>query len=96
MEKTEYLMPCGFINSSLLAFSDMALCKSVQINLVTFCETYNRLKTSDGYYQLIRQADFALKLLATLKSTKKHPRHYLGCFLVVSIVYIVETAIAVF
>ena len=29
------------------------------------------------------------------KSYKKHPRHYLGCFLVVSIVDIVKTVIAV-
>ena len=94
-EKTEYLTPCGFINSALLAFFDIAICKSVETNLVTFCEAYDRLKISDGYFhQPNRQADFALKLLVTLKSTKKHPRHYLGCFLVVSIVDIVKTAIA--
>ena len=63
MGKTEYLTPCGFINSILLAFFDMAICKSVKINLVTFCETYDRLKISDGYFhQPNRQADFALKL----------------------------------
>ena len=45
--KTEYLTPCGFINSALSTFSDMAICKSVETNLVTFCETYDGIAT--GY-----------------------------------------------
>jgi hypothetical protein len=61
-ERIEYLTPCGFINCALLALSDMAMSKAVEINLVTFCETYDRLKICDGYFQPNRQADFPLKL----------------------------------